>query len=170
MMSCPPEIAAILLRIMTHGLLHIRYYANDPRRCFNESDHLHNLPDLVEDYSRSKLLYYWNVERPIFISKATGDGNLFVFEPLWEELRPHVEPPRDHGRVEYLVVVEPVGDGGFGVYVPDLPGCVSHGNSVEDALTQSREAILWHIESLCRHNEPVPPPSAIGQSVMIDLP
>ena len=35
--------------------------------CGVESDHIHNLPDLLADYTPEKLHYYWNVERPEYI-------------------------------------------------------------------------------------------------------
>lgn len=45
------------------------------------------------------------------------------------------------------VVLEPSDDGGYTVYVPALPGCVSDGETVEEALTNIREAIKLYIES-----------------------
>lgn len=61
--------------------------------------------------------------------------------------------------MEYVVVIEAAPDGSFGAYVPDLPGCVSCGDSVEEVERLIAEAIAIHIDSLRRHNEPVPPPS-----------
>jgi predicted RNase H-like HicB family nuclease len=42
--------------------------------------------------------------------------------------------------------------------VPALPGCISQGATRNEALTNIREAIYAYIESLNKHNEPVPPP------------
>ncbi len=67
--------------------------------------------------------------------------------------------------MQYLVVVEPADDGTFSAYVPDLPGCVACGGSVEEVQALIEEAIALHTESLRRHGEPVPPPRA--SSVMI---
>ena len=39
------------------------------------------------------------------------------------------------------VVLEPSDEGGYTVYVPSLPGCISEGDSKHDALTNIREAI-----------------------------
>jgi len=58
----------------------------------------------------------------------------------------------------YTVVIEPADDGGFGVYVPDLPGCVSHGDSIEQAKRMISEAIRGHIELLRDKGEPIPEP------------
>ena len=45
----------------------------------------------------------------------------------------------------YEVVLEPSEEGGFTVYVPALRGCVSEGDTEEEALENIREAIiLWH--------------------------
>ena len=43
------------------------------------------------------------------------------------------------------VVLEPSEEGGYTVYVPSLPGCLSEGETKEEALTNIREAIeLYH--------------------------
>jgi predicted RNase H-like HicB family nuclease len=63
---------------------------------------------------------------------------------------------------EYLVVIEKAADGSYGAYVPDLPGCVSCGDSVEEAKASIREAIRLHIESLRHHHEPVPEPTSLA--------
>lgn len=44
------------------------------------------------------------------------------------------------------VVLEPSEDGGFTVYVPSLPGCVSEGDSEEEALSNIREAVELYLE------------------------
>jgi len=44
------------------------------------------------------------------------------------------------------VVLEPSADGGFTVYVPALPGCISEGNTREEALANIREALQLYLE------------------------
>jgi len=44
------------------------------------------------------------------------------------------------------VVLEPSDEGGFTVYVPSLPGCISEGDTREEALTNIREAIELYLE------------------------
>jgi predicted RNase H-like HicB family nuclease len=61
---------------------------------------------------------------------------------------------------EYIVVIEHAQDGSYSAYVPDLPGCVTCGDTPEEVRTLIAEAVRLHIESLKAHNEPVPPPSA----------
>lgn len=58
----------------------------------------------------------------------------------------------------YAVIIEGEGDS-FSAYVPDLPGCVAAGESVEAVDALIREAIRLHVESLRAHGEPVPRPS-----------
>ncbi len=44
------------------------------------------------------------------------------------------------------VVLEPSDEGGYTVYVPALPGCISEGDSREEALDNIREAIQLYLE------------------------
>jgi predicted RNase H-like HicB family nuclease len=44
------------------------------------------------------------------------------------------------------VVLEPSDEGGYTVYVPSLPGCISEGDTVEEALANIREAIELYLE------------------------
>jgi predicted RNase H-like HicB family nuclease len=46
------------------------------------------------------------------------------------------------------IVLEPSLEGGFTVYVPSLPGCISEGESREEALQNIREAIALYLESV----------------------
>jgi len=45
------------------------------------------------------------------------------------------------------VVLEPSEDGGYTVYVPSLPGCVSEGDTLEEALQNIKEAIALYLEA-----------------------
>jgi predicted RNase H-like HicB family nuclease len=62
---------------------------------------------------------------------------------------------------EYDVVLIPEDEGGFSVSVPALPGCVSQGETREEALAMVREAIEGYLESLLAHDDPVPRPIEI---------
>jgi antitoxin HicB len=54
---------------------------------------------------------------------------------------------------EYELVLIPEGEGGYSVTVPALPGCVSQGETREEALAMIREAIEGHLESLEAHGD-----------------
>jgi predicted RNase H-like HicB family nuclease len=47
-------------------------------------------------------------------------------------------------------------DGVFVAECPTLPGCVSQGRSRNEALTNMQDAISGYLESLRKHNEPIP--------------
>jgi len=44
------------------------------------------------------------------------------------------------------IVLEPSDEGGYTAYVPTLPGCISEGNSRDEALSNIREAIELYLE------------------------
>jgi hypothetical protein len=88
-MNCPLAIAAIITEILYHGLLAIRA-SDDLAECTLIADHLHNLPNLLHDYSPDSLQYYWEVERPCFAEHCSAN-QLEFWESVWERLRPHVE-------------------------------------------------------------------------------
>jgi len=46
------------------------------------------------------------------------------------------------------VVLEPSDEGGFTVYVPSLPGCISEGETEEEAITNIKEAIELYLEPI----------------------
>ncbi|MDC2864565.1 type II toxin-antitoxin system HicB family antitoxin [Bacillus sp. BP-3] len=66
---------------------------------------------------------------------------------------------------------------GYGIYFPDLPGCVSHANTQEDALQQGREALGLHLSEMEKKNDPISEPTLINKleleqdeySILIDV-
>ena len=48
--------------------------------------------------------------------------------------------------MKFQLVLEPSDEGGYTVYVPSLPGCISEGDTVEDALANIQEAIELYLE------------------------
>jgi hypothetical protein len=90
-MNCPPEIAGPILEIIQMGLLTIRQqgWAGDAARCAVEADHIHNLPDLLRDYSPDRLWYYWEAEKAAYETQGTAVARAY-FDPLWARLAPHV--------------------------------------------------------------------------------
>ena len=55
--------------------------------------------------------------------------------------------------MEITIVLEPQTEGGFTVYVPSLPGCISQGETKEEALKNIKEAMELYLESLAAHGE-----------------
>jgi predicted RNase H-like HicB family nuclease len=53
----------------------------------------------------------------------------------------------DTNKHEFDVVFEPQDDGGYTAYVPDLPGCVSEGETLDEAAAMIREAMALYLES-----------------------
>lgn len=51
------------------------------------------------------------------------------------------------GNMRFKVVLEPQEEGGYTVYVPSLPGCVSQGETIPEAMTNIKEAIELYLES-----------------------
>jgi hypothetical protein len=91
-MRCPDEIAETLLSILQIGILRIRSLAwqGEADLCGVESDHIHNLPDLIADYTPAKLSHYLDIERPEYL-RLIQDDLSSEWEPLWHQLERHVE-------------------------------------------------------------------------------
>ncbi|HLH77048.1 MAG TPA: type II toxin-antitoxin system HicB family antitoxin [Candidatus Binataceae bacterium] len=66
--------------------------------------------------------------------------------------------------MRYAVVIERA-DGNYSAYVPDLPGCVATGATVEEAEREIKEAIRFHLDGLRQDGAPVPSPSAVCEYV-----
>jgi predicted RNase H-like HicB family nuclease len=60
--------------------------------------------------------------------------------------------------MRYAVVIEK-GETSYGAFVPDLPGCVAVGETVEEVERLIREAIEFHIEGLRLDGQPIPEPT-----------
>jgi predicted RNase H-like HicB family nuclease len=61
--------------------------------------------------------------------------------------------------MRYAIVIEK-GKGNYSAYVPDLPGCVAVGDTVEETEREIQEAIEFHIEGLRADGLPVPEPTS----------
>ncbi len=61
--------------------------------------------------------------------------------------------------MRYAIVIENAG-GNYSAYVPDLPGCVATGATVEETEQAIREAIEFHLDGLREDGNPIPPPSS----------
>lgn len=68
--------------------------------------------------------------------------------------------------MRYAIVIEKA-EANYAAYVPDLPGCVATGDSVEDVEQGIREAIELHLAGLREDGLPVPLPSSAVEYVEI---
>lgn len=66
----------------------------------------------------------------------------------------------------FKVVLELNESGGYTVYVPLLPGCISEGDTREEALVNIKEAIELYCESLEADGEPIPLEKDIEEAVV----
>ena len=62
-------------------------------------------------------------------------------------------------QMRYAVVIEKA-DSNYSLYVPDLPGCVATGQTVEETELQIREAIGLHLEGMREDGLPIPRPQS----------
>jgi predicted RNase H-like HicB family nuclease len=62
--------------------------------------------------------------------------------------------------MRYGVVIEKA-EGNYSAYVPDLPGCIATGQTVQEAEREIQEAIRFHIDGLLEDGLPVPLPTTI---------
>jgi len=61
--------------------------------------------------------------------------------------------------MRYAIVIEKA-ENNYAAYVPDLPGCVATGATVEETETQIREAIDLHLRGMREDGLPIPEPSS----------
>ncbi len=71
----------------------------------------------------------------------------------------------------YTVILEPEPEGGYVVHCPALPGVVTEGETVEEALAMARDAITGYLESLRKDGLPIPEErSALISPLTVALP
>ena len=68
-------------------------------------------------------------------------------------------------KLKYAVVYERTPNN-YSAYSPDLPGCISTGETWEEIQENMREAITFHIESLMAYGDPVPQPQMSTEDAM----
>ncbi|TET09718.1 MAG: type II toxin-antitoxin system HicB family antitoxin [Candidatus Atribacteria bacterium] len=58
--------------------------------------------------------------------------------------------------LNYKILLKKETEGGFTVFVPSLPGCITYGDTLDEAIEKAKEAIELYIESLKAHGEEIP--------------
>ncbi|EQD59602.1 Uncharacterized protein family UPF0150 domain protein, partial [mine drainage metagenome] len=76
-----------------------------------------------------------------------------------------------HGfSMRYTVILEPDEEGrGFTVEVPALPGCITEGDTVEDAMSNAKEAIELFIETLKDLGKPIPKDVPVSDIRVVEI-
>lgn len=70
--------------------------------------------------------------------------------------------------MRYAIVIEKAAKN-YSAYVPDLPGCIATGKSVQETLNNLRGAMRMHVEGLNTDGEPIPDPTTLVDYVDLDV-
>ena len=68
--------------------------------------------------------------------------------------------------MKYTVIIEE-GPTSYGAYIPDLPGCVAAGKTREEVIELITEGVVYHLELMAEHGEPIPEP--LNAAVEVDV-
>ena len=71
--------------------------------------------------------------------------------------------------MNYAIVIEK-GENNYSAYVPDLPGCIVTGKTIDEIRQLMREGIELHIEGMQRDGESVPAPTAVCEYIEVPIP
>ena len=124
------------------------------------------LPERTEEEARAVLEAFLASDeyREIYGHPLTEDDLPYYEEPLVSEtvkagigLRPIMVGDTER---TYAALVRQDADGDFGVSVPDLPGCVTAGRTLEKACKMVREALALHLDGMLANGERIPKPSS----------
>ena len=70
----------------------------------------------------------------------------------------------------YTIILHPdQEEGGYTVTVPTLPGCITQGDTTDEAIAMAKDAIRLHIEALLAEGQPVPQEDEPPQAITIDV-
>ena len=66
----------------------------------------------------------------------------------------------------YRIMLKKEPEGGYTVFVPSLPGCITYGKNLDESYKMAKEAILAYIESLNKHGEKITDDSQTYEGVL----
>jgi len=69
---------------------------------------------------------------------------------------------------KYLVVIEKADDGSYSAYLPDVPGCVSCGDTIDEVKVLIHEALDFHLDGIRRAGLPIPMPASISDYIGVE--
>jgi antitoxin HicB len=71
---------------------------------------------------------------------------------------------------QYTIILDPdEEEGGYTVTVPALPGCVTQGEALEEAIALPRDAIRGYLEALAKDGRPIPEEHEHPQALTISV-
>lgn len=103
---------------------------------------------------------------------ATGSTRDEALKAMSEALGGHLKLMREQGKDipralwprtvvgRYPIVVERTESGTYSAYVPELPGCISVGDTRAELVEMMREAVALHLEAMREDDEEIPEPGA----------
>jgi antitoxin HicB len=56
-------------------------------------------------------------------------------------------------KASFRVILRPEPEGGYTAFVPSLPGCITYGENVDEAMSMAKDAIKAYLESMKKHDE-----------------
>ncbi len=59
-------------------------------------------------------------------------------------------------KLTYRILLRKEPEGGYSVLVPALPGCITYGKTIEEAIKMAKEAIELYLESMIENGEDIP--------------
>jgi predicted RNase H-like HicB family nuclease len=68
--------------------------------------------------------------------------------------------------MRYAILIEP-GPNNYSAYVPDLPGCITTGRTLEEIKRNMVDAISLHLESMQEDGDPIPQPTTLCDYVEV---
>jgi predicted RNase H-like HicB family nuclease len=69
---------------------------------------------------------------------------------------------------KYAVIYEKA-EHNWAAYVPDLPGCMTTGRTLEETKANIREAIVGHVQTLREFGDPIPTPASLAGEVEVPV-
>ncbi len=70
--------------------------------------------------------------------------------------------------LRYAIIIEKAADGGYGAYVPDLPGCIGMGATHDEVVQNIIEGIKFHLDGLKEEGLPIPPAISEAENLVIE--
>lgn len=68
--------------------------------------------------------------------------------------------------MKYTVLYEKTSTG-YSAHVPDLPGCIAAGSTLEETEQLMREAVEMHLEGMKEDGDPIPMPTTIAKEITV---